>query len=178
MTDIVDDIHAEHRILSRLLACLEREVDVFARGERPDFELIRDILDFLLTWPAACHHPREAVLERYLVETAPEEAATVNLEAEHARLGEQLQSMAQALESILMEIEVSRETFVAMTRNFIARFKYHLAMEEEEFLPLVRKSLTPAQRDAAAKEACSEIKKLSLCRDVARVKSLLQACEA
>ena len=178
MAGIIDDIHAEHRILSRLLKRLEQEVDVFARGERPDFELIRDILDFLLTWPAACHHPREAVLERYLAKAAPEAAAEVNLEAEHARMGEQLRTMAQALESILMEIEVSRETFVAMTRNFIARFKYHLAMEEEEFLPLARKELTREQLEAAAKEARGETENTPLCRDVARVESLLRACEA
>jgi len=154
MADIVDLIHAEHRIMSRLLARLERELDVFEKGERPDFDLIRDILEVMLTWPAACHHPKEALLEERLAKVSPEMKARVGvIEREHLKMGEQLANAQQALESILMEVEVSRDTFLAMTRNLIARVKYHLMMEEEEFLPLARRYLDERTLESLAQEA-------------------------
>ncbi len=165
MADIVDLIHAEHRIMSRLLARLERELDVFEQGERPDFDLIRDILEVMLTWPAACHHPKEALLEERLAKVSPEMRARVGIiEREHVKMGEQLATAQQALDSILMEIEVSRETFLAMTRNLIARIKYHLMMEEEEFLPLARRYLDDRTLEALAQEAEAAVAERAECR--------------
>jgi hemerythrin-like domain-containing protein len=166
MADIVDRIHEEHRIMSRLLARLEREVETFERGERPDFDLIREILDVMLTWPAACHHPKEALLEARLAKVSPEMKERVGIiEREHLKMGEQLANAQQALESILMEVEVSRETFVAMTRNLIARVKYHLMMEEEEFLPLARAHLDSEVLEELARQADAELAGRAACED-------------
>lgn len=154
MADIVDLIHDEHRIMSRLMARLERELNVFEKGERPDFDLIRDILEVMLFWPAACHHPKEALLEERLAKVSPEMRKRVGIiEREHLKMGEQLANARQALDSILMEVEVSRDTFLAMVRNLIARIKYHLMMEEEEFLPLARQYLDEKTLEALAREA-------------------------
>ncbi len=164
MADIVDLIHAEHRIMSRLLARLERELDIFEKGERPDFDLVRDILDVMLSWPAACHHPKEALLEARLAKVSPEMRKRVGIiEREHLKMGEQLANAQQALDSILMEVEVSRDTFLAMARNLIARIKYHLMMEEEEFLPLARQSLDAKTLEALAREAEAAVAERAEC---------------
>ena len=179
MADIIDDIHAEHRVMSRLLARLERETDIFARGERPDFELMRDILDFMFTWPERCHHPREYVLEELLArhgEAGAREAAS--LRREHEKIGRRLLNARQAVESILMEIEVARDTFVAMVRNLIAMFKYHLAMEEAEFLPLARRLIPAGELREAGEAVRARLADDHDCAtDAAVVRRLLAAAE-
>ncbi len=153
MSDIVDKIHADHRKFSSLLSRLEEQIDVFARGERPDFDLIRDIVDFLRVWPARCHHPREEALLRLLERKAPEALREAgDLRREHERLAAQLANVADGLASILMEVEIARDTFVAMARNFIARQKDHLAVEETVMLPLARERLPKADLERLAAE--------------------------
>jgi len=37
---VIDILRQEHRNIEKLLLVLERELDVFARGERPDYEVM------------------------------------------------------------------------------------------------------------------------------------------
>ncbi len=171
MSDIIDKIHADHRRFSALLARLEEQIDVFARGERPDFDLIRDIVDFLREWPARCHHPREEALLRLLEREAPEALReTGDLRREHERLAAQLANVADGLASILMEVEIARDTFVAMARNFIARQKDHLAVEEAVMLPLARKRLPERELERLA----DEVELPEECRSLKRYERLLE----
>ncbi len=171
MSDIIDRIHADHRRFSALLTRLEEQIDVFARGERPDFDLIRDIVDFLRVWPTRCHFPREEALLGLLQIKAPETLKqTGNLQREHERLGEQLVTLADGLDSILMEVEIARDTFVAMARNFIARQKDHLAVEEEIMLPMARKHLSAEELERLA----DEVELPTECRSLKRYERLLE----
>ncbi len=171
MSDIIDKIHADHRRYSSLLTRLEEQIDVFARGERPDFDLIRDIVDFLRVWPARCHHPREEALLNLLERKAPEILEeTGDLRREHERLAVQLANVADGLTSILMEVEIARDTFVAMARNFIARQKDHLAVEEAVMLPLARKRLPKAELARLA----GEVTLPEECRSMKRYERLLE----
>jgi hypothetical protein len=38
---ILERLSQEHRNIEKLLAVLERELEVFARGDRPDYEVVR-----------------------------------------------------------------------------------------------------------------------------------------
>jgi hemerythrin-like domain-containing protein len=38
---IIERLSQEHRNIEKLLAILERELEVFDRGDRPDYEVIR-----------------------------------------------------------------------------------------------------------------------------------------
>ncbi|MCD6043609.1 MAG: AraC family transcriptional regulator, partial [Burkholderiales bacterium] len=51
--------HAEHEHFNRLLLELRRELDVFHRGERPDYERICEIVTYLRDYGDVVHHPRE-----------------------------------------------------------------------------------------------------------------------
>jgi len=44
MTDMVEVLRQEHRNIESLLGVLERELTVFDRGERPDYEVVRAVI--------------------------------------------------------------------------------------------------------------------------------------
>jgi hemerythrin-like domain-containing protein len=45
MTEMVEILRQEHRNIESLLHVLERELSVFDRGERPDYEVVLAVID-------------------------------------------------------------------------------------------------------------------------------------
>jgi hemerythrin-like domain-containing protein len=43
---IIERLSQEHRNIEKLLAILERELEVFDRGDRPDYEVIRAVISY------------------------------------------------------------------------------------------------------------------------------------
>ncbi len=178
MGDIIDDIHSEHRMISRLLERLGRETDIFERGERPDFLLLKEIIEHFRAGAAECHHRREDMLYAALPEKEPQAQAGVeDLRREHEALGEHLRNMAQAIGSILLEETVSRPTFVAMTRNYISRQKHHMAVEERVILPLARERMEAAELKALGKAAEDALAGLPQFAELERFGRLLRQTE-
>ena len=56
---VIDILRQEHRNIETLLLVLERELGVFARGERPDYEVVHAVIAYFHVYPDACHHPLE-----------------------------------------------------------------------------------------------------------------------
>ena len=54
---IIDSLRQEHRNIEKLLLVLERELSVFDRGERPDYQVIHAIIAYFLVYPNSYHHP-------------------------------------------------------------------------------------------------------------------------
>ena len=56
---IIELLSREHRNLERLLDVLEHELEIFDRGDRPDYEVIRAIVSYFEVYPELYHHPQE-----------------------------------------------------------------------------------------------------------------------
>ncbi|MGB8568716.1 MAG: hemerythrin domain-containing protein [Pseudolabrys sp.] len=56
---IIERLSREHRNIEMLLAVLERELEIFDRGSRPDYEVIRAIISYFELYPEVYHHPQE-----------------------------------------------------------------------------------------------------------------------
>jgi hemerythrin-like domain-containing protein len=84
MTEMIEILHQEHRNIESLLRVLERELSVFDRGERPDYEVVLAVIDYFEGYPDTCHHPKEDMIVEKLRARDPVAAATIgDLEAEH-----------------------------------------------------------------------------------------------
>ena len=145
--------HAEHARFERLLAELQRQVDLFHSGERPDYERMIGIIDELREAGERTHHPREDVAFDRLALRCPELALPLaRLKQEHrviARAGEALRELlSEALDGAVLqrsEIEVAAAMYLIYYGN-------HIAHEEEDILHRAAESLTAedwqAVRDA------------------------------
>ena len=84
MTYVVEVLRQEHRNIEKLLRVLERELSVFDRGDRPNYEVVVGVIDYFKDYPDSCHHPKEDMIFDKLKSRDPAAAAKVgNLHAEH-----------------------------------------------------------------------------------------------
>ena len=155
MTDILAALRQDHRNLGQLLKATERQLDRFDRGETPDYDILQGVLDYCLSYPDLYHHPKEDLVFERLKQLDPGAAAEIgDLHAEHNKLAEVTRRWAEALHSILQDLEVPRDSFDRATRAFLESYWRHMTMEENTFFPAAEARLTPA--DWSAIEAKAE----------------------
>jgi hemerythrin-like domain-containing protein len=141
--------HTEHVYFHQLLGVLQKQLDLFHRGEQPNYELMQDIVSYLREYSDQTHHPREDVAFARLAKYCPD------LELVLARLGQEHRVIAHAGEALLgmlraivggaiiprAEVEVAAATYLVYYGN-------HIAKEEEDVLARAAKELTPEDWEA------------------------------
>jgi hemerythrin-like domain-containing protein len=148
--------HAEHVYFNRLLDLLHKQVDVFHTGERPNYDLMLDIIHYLRHYTDQFHHPREDLAFARLAERCPDlKPALARLSQEHrviARAGEKLlRHLEEAAAGTIIpraEIEVAAATYLVYYGN-------HIAKEEEDILGRAARELTPEDWEAVRAAAPS-----------------------
>jgi hemerythrin-like domain-containing protein len=133
----------------RLLRLLQEEVDVFASGDEPNYQLMRDIISYLREWGDAYHHPREDEAFRRIARKRPDRQLPVaRLVQEHrvvARAGEQLEQMLEEVEAGAI---IPRAQLEVAAATYLVYFGNHIAKEEEDILPLSTEVLNASDWEA------------------------------
>lgn len=143
MTNIIEQIRDEHNNMAKLLDALERQTAVFNDGGKPDYEIVVGVIDYFLDYPDRCHHPKEDLLVRKILEDAKEAAGPLRkLEAQHEELGILTRRFSRLVNRVLDEAELPRHDFIRAAKEFIATQRHHMEMEEEHFLPLAQAALS------------------------------------
>jgi len=141
---IIELLSQEHRNIERLLAVLERELEIFDRAGRPDYEVIRAIISYFVVYPEVYHHPQEDLIFAKLKIRDPAAAAKIgDLAREHQKGAQLLHRVARAVDSVLAEREILREDVDLIVRDFIAHERRHVMMEDRDFFPAALKALEP-----------------------------------
>lgn len=144
MIEIIEILHQEHRNIEKLLRVLERELNVFDRGDRPNYEVVLAVINYFKDYPDSCHHPKEDIIvERFKARDPVGAAAIGDLRAEHLEGARRLQHVAQAVERVLSDEDLLRETVDDIVRDFINHERQHMAMEERVVFPAALKALQP-----------------------------------
>src|SRR6516162_9923276 len=144
MTRMIELLRDEHRDIEQLLKVLEHELKVFDCRERPDYEVIQAIIDYFQDYPDCCHHPKEDMIFDNLRARNPLAARRIgDVEAEHRQETERLDRVAKVVRNILLDREISRETFSEVMRDFIDHQRGHMAMEERLLFPAAANALRP-----------------------------------
>ena len=139
---IMDWLDREHRNIERLLDMLEHELDIFDRGERPDYEVIRAVIAYFEVYTDLYHHPQEDQVFAQLKIRDPGAAAKIgDLALDHMKGAERLRSVAQAVDMVLAGQEMLRADVDAIVREFLAHERRHIMMEDRIFFPAARKAL-------------------------------------
>src|SRR5579872_6249344 len=123
---------------------MEQELSVFDRGEPPDYEVFGAVIEFFKRYPDSCHHPKEDVIYEKFKERAPDRAATVpDLEADHREGAVRLRRVAQAIDAVLNDQEVMRQSVDRVVRDFIDNERKHIALENDVVFPAITRTLQP-----------------------------------
>jgi hemerythrin-like domain-containing protein len=145
MTEIIEVLRLEHHNIERLLRVLERELAVFDRSDRPDYDVLLAVIDYFLDYPDSCHHPKEDLIFAKLKVRDPAAAAAVgDIEAEHREGARRLRRVALAISEVLGDQDLLRGDVDNIVRDFIGHERQHMAKEERVLFPVALTALQPA----------------------------------
>lgn len=151
--DVVKAWHGEHEYFRRLLTLLQKQLDVFHGGERPNYELMLDIVSYLREYSDRFHHPREDIAFDRLARRAPELALPLaRLKQEHRVIARAGEALVGHLDAILGGALVPRADVEMAIATYLVYYANHIAKEEEDVLVRAASLLGPedwaAVRDA------------------------------
>ena len=152
MTDPVSHWHAEHAVFSRLLDILEKEIDVFHAGDRPNYELMVDIVTYLRHFPDLHHHPREdKAFEILGALDSRMKLLFERLRQEHRVIAAAGEDLLRTLNEAASDTLIMRASVEAVAAMYLVYYRHHIASEEEDVLPRARQLMSP--RDWQAVDA-------------------------
>lgn len=142
----------DHANFAVLLDLLEREVELFHRGETPDYELMSDIMFYMTHYTDLVHHPREDLAFARMRERDPAMETVVDeLIAQHAALKRAGETLTGTLADIVNGSITSRARLEVPARDYAELLRSHMRREESAVLPRVASLLRP--RDWSAIDA-------------------------
>jgi hemerythrin-like domain-containing protein len=142
MSYVIEVLRQEHCNIESLLGILERELSVFDRGDRPNYELVLAVIEYFEDYPDSCHHPKEDLIFEKLRARDPAATAVIgDLEAEHREGAKRLRRVGQAVKLVLGDEEILRQTVADIIREFIRHERQHMAMEERVLFPAALNAL-------------------------------------
>ncbi|MEQ9171729.1 MAG: hemerythrin domain-containing protein [Rhodospirillales bacterium] len=143
MSEIIARLRDDHRKLARLLDLMAREIRHFEASERPDYELIESILEYVINFPDNFHHPLEDAVLARLKERDPGAIEEIgDLHDEHAKLGRLTRRFAAAVRNVTQDETLPRDWFVGVASDYLSFQRNHMQMEEVVFFPAALKILT------------------------------------
>lgn len=143
MADPIAGWHTEHLYFGRLLALLHQQVDVFHTGERPNYELMLDIVAYLRDYSDQIHHPREDVAFMHLAKHRPDLALVLNrLSQEHRVIARAGETLGQLLQAIIDGAIIARAEVEMAAATYLVYYGNHIAKEEEDILGRAPQALT------------------------------------
>ena len=156
MSRIMESLSQEHANMAKLLAILERQIDLFKQGATPDYHTIRTILEYNVEYSDLYHHPKEDLVFARLRARYPETINTVNnLEEDHRRLASQTRRFSEVIANIIDGAELRRDRVMRMAEEYLESARRHMEMEDKWIFPAARQWLTAEDWDAVEREATS-----------------------
>src|SRR4249920_3012723 len=111
MGSLVSNWRAEHRAFGALLGLLEQQLEQFHRGETPNYEMMLDIVDYMIDYADRFHHPGEDVVFAIVAERVPATRGSVqNLTREHSEILENSRELTRRLEGAIRGAVTLRST--------------------------------------------------------------------
>ena len=156
MTALLDRLAEDHRRLARLLALLEGLLDRFSSGEEPDYELMCELLEYMIDYADQVHHPSEdLIFERLLAQPGQGHDVLRRLMLQHEALAQLNRRFKESLEGIVHEEVLPRDEVEQQGRELVATLREHMRLEDQEAFPLAVEQLRPDDWSELESEAPS-----------------------
>lgn len=144
MSDALNIISQEHRGLWRLtiaLDVLRQQLD--EQAARPDRELFNLIFDYIDSYVARVHEPKEEqYLFKWLRQRSPASSKIIDeLEREHREGPQQIAVLRDALVTFARDYPEGRKHFQILLEAYIKMARDHIMREEGKVFPLARSTL-------------------------------------
>ena len=148
---ILDQLKLDHENVAHLIDILESQLERIHELKSADFDLIQDIMHYMVHYPDRVHHPMEDLVAKKLAEREPSAEKIVSVLArEHEGLLKKGQEFLDVASNVADGAMVLREELETKGDDYVAFIRSHMQKEDDEFFPLAEKSLTEEDWNAVA----------------------------
>lgn len=149
---MLTQLRQDHANMARLLHVLQLKHKTLADGERPNFRLIREVVDYILDYMNGFTAPLERICSEQLANKAPDaEELSERLTRDYQHLHEQLMRLSQDLDMILMDGVMPMDKFADDLKAYLESHRAYLRAEREELFPLIREHFDEDDLERLAK---------------------------
>jgi hemerythrin-like domain-containing protein len=132
MSSLVSIWRAEHRAFGALLGLLEQQLELFHKGETPNYELMLDVIDYMVDYADRFHHPAEDLVFAKLAERVPATRDSVReLTREHSEILRSGRELTGRLEGVIHGSVTLRSTIEEQVKEYLDTFRQHMYAEEQ-----------------------------------------------
>lgn len=143
MNQLMKDLTRDHKGLCQLLELLQTKLTMIEQGLPPDYTLISDAINYIESYVRRYHHPKEDIIYHYIIEQQLDDKEHfIQSCQEHQQFEPITEKLKASLQSILLDVVVSKETFISHLNAFIDAERSHVQNEEKLIFPLIEKLLT------------------------------------
>jgi hemerythrin-like domain-containing protein len=174
MSALINRLTRDHRRFGRIMTLLEGLVARFHGGEEPDYELMCELLEYVVDYADQVHHRSEELIFAAMGEAISKTAtgagsgtdsppqsgelsataqpsgidavalqqALDSLSAQHQQLEDMNRVFRDAIEGIVHEEVLSRDTVAEQGQAMISLMRTHIADEEARVFPAARELLS------------------------------------
>lgn len=145
--DIVAALIDEHKYQARLLQVMERQVGLLNQRQRPDYEVMRDVMRYMTRFPDRYHHPKEDLLfDRVLARDPASADAVAQLRQAHGEItaaGVELLELVERSRQGESQAEALRDPLRKTAHRYIGALRRHMDVESLQLFPKALQALEP-----------------------------------
>ena len=126
LEDILNDLHEDHRNMAVMLDLLARETEHIRDGEKPDYELIHDIMRYMTTYSDAVHHPKEDIIYSRLREEREDLADGLDdVSHDHELIATLGGRLRDDVEAVIAGAALRRDKFIEDATRYVNHLRTH-----------------------------------------------------
>jgi len=141
---MLNQLRLDHANMARLLHVLQLKQKTLALGERPNFQLMREVVDYILSYMDGFAAPLDRVCVERLQTKAPEHLAlTDQMAADYRELKPRLMRLSNDIDMILMDNVLPMDRFADDLKAYLEAHRAYLRHEREGLFPLIDEHFSP-----------------------------------
>lgn len=148
-------LHNDHKHIAILLKLLHNKQQRLEMAKAVNFNLIRDIVEYMQSYAEHSHHPLEDLINDFYLQAHPEAAVQRLLREEHTHLIGCSSQLMATLNLILSDVPVQNEVLSDSLKEYVRIQKEHMLYEEEELFPKWKAGMSDGDWQAVATQ-CHE----------------------
>ncbi|SDI72031.1 Hemerythrin-like domain-containing protein [Billgrantia gudaonensis] len=162
---MLTQLRQDHANMARMLHVLQLKQKTLSAGERPNFQLVREVVDYILDYMEGFTQPLESVLAERLQAKQPDcQVLTERLSCDYQALRRQLKRLSNDIDMILMDAVVPMDRFADDLKAYLDAHRAYLRDERELLFPLIREHFEDEDLDRLAEAlpegAAAELERL------------------
>ncbi|WP_106478613.1 hemerythrin domain-containing protein [Phytohalomonas tamaricis] len=131
-------LRQEHANMARLLHVLMLKQKTLVNGERPDFRLIREVVDYILGYMEDYIIPLETLCgDRLSARDDMSSSLVCRLADDYKNVKARLDRLSDNLDMVLMDAIIPMDLFADDMKEYLDAHRSYLRSEREELFPLI-----------------------------------------